>query len=203
MGRLRSGGLVPAWTAWPGIRDRDSLSVRDRDRHSVRDRDSVRDRNRLKDSDSDRVGALGMLGVVTVALWLLAACGPNAPQPQDPVWGKQPCAHCAMVVDDRAHAAQLLTTEGDRHYYDDIGCMIAWDAERPGTAVGRWVRNAAADPKAAAPAGWLDAERTAYRTDAQTPMDFGLEAAAQGVDFAAARAKVASRLRAPAGDRHE
>lgn len=135
---------------------------------------------------------------------MLVACGPSTPEPQDPVWGKQPCAHCAMVVDDRAHAAQLVTEEGDRHYYDDIGCMLAWDAEHPRLAVVRWVRNPAAELKAAGAAGWLDAERTAYRTDAQTPMDFGLEAAATGVDLAAARAKVAARLLAPpAGGRHD
>ena len=67
-------------------------------------------------------------------------------EPEDAVWGKQPCEHCQMLVSHRASAAQLVL-DGERYYFDDLGCMIQWLDERHRTARA-WV---------VAGAGWVDA----------------------------------------------
>ncbi|MBI4953148.1 MAG: hypothetical protein HY908_14030 [Myxococcales bacterium] len=114
--------------------------------------------------------------------WLLApvawlACA-GGDKPVDPVWGKQPCAACAMLVSEPRHAGQLVTESGDRFYFDDPGCLAAYLAERtasaePAARVGAaWVRDEAGS--------WIDARSARYRTGARTPMDYGFEAQADG-----------------------
>jgi hypothetical protein len=88
-------------------------------------------------------------------------------QPTDPVWSKEPCAHCAMVVGDRRYAAQAVA-DGDRRWFDDVGCMVLWEDARKTKPTHRWVRDAEAG-------GWLDARVARYVAGAKTPMDFGFE----------------------------
>ncbi len=104
----------------------------------------------------------------------------------EPVWGKQPCVHCRMLVGDPRYAAQLLTPDGERAYFDDVGCMASYLAQH--RAAKAWVR--AADGR------WLEASATRYRTGAATPMDYGFIVDANGpLDFTAVRAGVAQRER--------
>ncbi len=86
----------------------------------------------------------------------------------DPVWGKEPCAHCRMLVGERRYAAQVVS-DGDRKYFDDIGCMVSFLAEHK--AERSWVR---VDGR------WADAKGARYAKGAKTPMDFGWEARAEG-----------------------
>jgi len=44
---------------------------------------------------------------------LLSSCEDPA-TPKDPVWGKQPCASCAMLVSDPRFAAQASLGSGQR-----------------------------------------------------------------------------------------
>lgn len=104
-----------------------------------------------------------------LALAALVACGTDD-LPRDPTWGKEPCAHCRMLVEDRLHAAQAVD-RGDRYFFDDVGCLVLWGRGRP-KAHG-WVRDGAAS-------GWLDAAKARYRGGASTPMDFGFEARSDG-----------------------
>lgn len=120
---------------------------------------------------------LGAAGLV------LFACT-KTDEPVDPVWGKEPCAHCKMLVSDRRYAGQVVA-DGDRRYFDDIGCMVGWlegkKAER------MWVRDAALG-------GWLEAKSARYVEGARTPMDFGFEARAEGgVGWDEMRDKVIAR----------
>lgn len=120
---------------------------------------------------------LGAAGLV------LFACT-KTDEPVDPVWGKEPCAHCKMLVGDRRYAGQVVA-DGDRRYFDDIGCMVGWlegkKAER------MWVRDAALG-------GWLEAKSARYVEGARTPMDFGFEARAEGgVGWDEMRDKVIAR----------
>lgn len=112
-------------------------------------------------------------------LALLAAPGLGCRQgpaaAEEPVWGKQPCDHCAMLLSERLHGAQVATVQGDRLFFDDVGCMVAWDAEHPGKAEARWVRRFDQPPRGT---GWLRAETAAYERAAHTPMDFGFVAVA-------------------------
>ena len=84
--------------------------------------------------------------------------------PIDPVWGKQPCAHCAMVVSEPRFAAQALEDDGTRTYFDDVGCLALWIDER--RAARAWARDGAAGP-------WVDVTKARFRAGEQTPMGFG------------------------------
>jgi copper chaperone NosL len=113
------------------------------------------------------------LGAAALAL---AACS-KSDAPDEPAWGKQPCAHCAMLLSDRRFAAQVLTEPGDRRYFDDIGCMVLWLEERKPRVTGLWVHDADGNR-------WLDARLAHYVAGARSPMDFGFEAhASAGVAF--------------------
>lgn len=106
---------------------------------------------------------LGVAGLVVLACT-------KTDEPTDPVWGKEPCAHCRMLVGDKRYAGQVVTN-GDRKFFDDVGCMVTWLADAKAERV--WVRDALANR-------WLEAKSARYVEGAKTPMDFGFEARAEG-----------------------
>lgn len=114
---------------------------------------------------------------------IVLGCSNDLDRAVDPVWGKQACEHCKMLVSHRASASQLVL-DGERYHFDDIGCMIQWLDEKRRTARA-WVR--AGD-------SWLDAEQARYRGGAMTPMDHGYVASADGdVTYTEMRTRVLSR----------
>lgn len=120
---------------------------------------------------------------------VLVACE-SASTPVDPVWGKEPCGSCAMLVSEPMHAAQLGTHEGKRVYFDDVGCMAAYVQERGIGPAKMWVRDSSGN--------WVDARGARFRSGARTPMDYGFVVAADGsFDFGsieqAARARRGKR----------
>ncbi len=121
---------------------------------------------------------------------LLAACTQGAPQAEDPYWGKQPCAHCSMLVSETAPSAQALLENGQRKYFDDLGCLIAWEERKSPKLTARWVRTPADD-------GWVAPEATFFSTGHATPMDFGFLPSAKGVSFGEVRVAVLSKTRRP------
>lgn len=119
------------------------------------------------------------------AAMLLVSCA-KTDEPVDPVWGKEPCAHCAMLVGDRRAAAQI-GGGGERRFFDDVGCMVLWlerRAERPARV---WVHEEGAR--------WVDAASARYQGGARTPMDFGFVAAKAGVGWEDVRAAVLAKER--------
>lgn len=113
-----------------------------------------------------------MKAAVLLALTLgLLGCE-SADGPKDPVWGKQPCGSCAMLVSEPPHAAQLVTADGTRVYFDDLGCMASWVLERNASPPKMWVRDAAG--------AWVDARSAKFKGGGKTPMDFGFSHAADG-----------------------
>ena len=110
-----------------------------------------------------------MKALVTLWLCALAACGRAGLAAEEPVWGKQPCESCAMLLSDKANGAQVLTTGDERLFFDDIGCLALWSAQHPSEARGSWVRTA--DTQA-----WLPLERARFVAAPHTPMDFGFAA---------------------------
>jgi copper chaperone NosL len=108
--------------------------------------------------------------------------------PAEPVWGKEPCASCKMLVSDKRYAAQAIDASGEHRFFDDIGCMVVWMDGHRG-AVRAWVREPATG-------SWLDPRTARYMQGARTPMDFGFEARADGeVSFDAVRVAVLERKR--------
>lgn len=106
-------------------------------------------------------------------LALLGALGcENPDRPEDPVWGKQACGSCAMLVSDPTSAAELVTADGTRVFFDDVGCMPTYVRERNVSPKHMWVRSASGQ--------WVDAKSARYRTGHKTPMDFGFVPAPDG-----------------------
>ena len=112
-----------------------------------------------------------MKAVLLLMLVLTAACGRNDDAPKEPVWGKQPCENCAMLLSEKEHGAQLVTAEGERLYFDDLGCMVAWTDAHPQPVLRQWVRTADTQK-------WLPLERANFAPAKHTPMDFGFIATA-------------------------
>lgn len=140
-----------------------------------------------------------LLGVVAVAVGL-ATCKPSVPEAEDPIYGKEPCAHCAMLVSEPRFAAQLQD-DGPRRYFDDVGCMVNYMQEHAGTGVQAWVHNHDGE-------GWLPAHSARYRSGVRTPMDSGFVAVVAGTAEGlltleqvqdAMRQRAAQRQQAPAG----
>jgi copper chaperone NosL len=122
------------------------------------------------------------------AMALVVACADNQ-KPIEPVWGKQACAHCSMILSDRRFGAQTVTSAGDRLFFDDPGCMAVFFEERGVAPVHAWVREAGSDR-------WLDARAATYVAGAPSPMGFGYEArAGDGVGWDAMRARVIEKAK--------
>lgn len=113
--------------------------------------------------------ATALLGLIVLG------CGRDASQPVEPVWGKEPCAHCAMLVGEPRTAAQAVNARGDHVFFDDIGCLVLWSTEQKKAPPQRlWVH-------AATGKSWLPARSARYLGGQQTPMDYGF-VAAEGTD---------------------
>jgi nitrous oxide reductase accessory protein NosL len=115
-----------------------------------------------------RRSLLRALAIVVV----LAACA-TADGPTEPIWGKQACANCAMVLSDRRFGAQVLSGAGDRFFFDDPGCMVVFLEEHGLESARAWVHEDGAGR-------WVDARDARYASGAMTPMDFGYEPKSTG-----------------------
>jgi hypothetical protein len=124
--------------------------------------------------------------VATALVALGVACQSAADAPKDPVWGKQACSNCAMLVSEPHFAAQLLTPAGDHLYFDDVGCMAAFLARKKPSPQRAWVRD---------PGGnWVTTELAHFSKGAKTPMDYGFEFSETGeLSWDAVRAAVRER----------
>ena len=126
----------------------------------------------LRHRSSRRAFAL-VLAACAVCALVLVACTPAAEVPQEPVWGKQPCAHCQMVVATPDSTGQALAADGRRVWFDDLGCLVAWSLDAKPAPRKQWVREFG-KPQ------WLVAETARYEAGHETPMDFGFAARAAG-----------------------
>lgn len=128
------------------------------------------------------------LFAICAGLLVVAACR-RTETATEPVWGKEPCAHCKMLVSDKRYAAQVIDETGEHRFFDDIGCMVLWiDAHKAPERA--WVRVETSG-------AWLDARTAQYVQGARTPMDFGFEvsAGAPGVPFDSVREAVRAKKR--------
>jgi hypothetical protein len=118
---------------------------------------------------------------------LLAAACESSDLPVDPVWSKQACSSCGMIVGDRHTAAEVLTKSDERIFFDDPGCMLAWLSSHPNQEKHAWVKDAQGT-------SWLDAHTAKWNSGAATPMDYGWTASANdGQSFDEMRAAVLAR----------
>jgi hypothetical protein len=121
----------------------------------------------------------------TLLVGLLLVCCSKSDQAVDPVWGKQPCNGCGMIVENKRTAAEILTNDGERLFFDDPGCMVMWLESHHASR--SWAMDANRGT-------WIDATRAHWKSGATTPMDYGWEAtSAEGSSFEEMRTKVRAR----------
>ena len=104
--------------------------------------------------------ALAFAAVVS----LVAASCDDGTKPIDPVWGKQACASCAMLLSDPRFGAELTSEDGTRAFFDDPGCMATYVRERGVQPKAMWVHTSS---------GWVSARGARYAKGQASPMDFG------------------------------
>jgi hypothetical protein len=132
-----------------------------------------------------------LIYIILSLVALLAGC--NADNTAlEPVWGKQPCAHCHMLLSDPSNAGQLVTIAGERLYFDDVGCLVEQLLDEPGTVARAWVRDAGGH--------WVHASSARYERGLETPMGYGFAPRAAGsFEFADLQREVAQRRLARSG----
>jgi len=112
--------------------------------------------------------------------------------PVDPVWDRDACERCGMILSDRRFAAQLRYAHDPTvRHFDDLGCaLLFWDErESAGSSPEEiWVRDRDAD-------AWLDARRTRFLADPHTPMGYGFAALEEGPGAALDLESVHRRVR--------
>lgn len=97
----------------------------------------------------------------------LTACVEVDAKPQDPLWERESCSHCRMVLSEKRFAVQRILGNGEIHYYDDIVCALKH-------------RHAPDDGKLyVRPDGgndWIPAQEASYESGLTTPMNSGFGA---------------------------
>lgn len=133
-----------------------------------------------------------VLSVVGGAIaWSVLASSKLPDGPVDIVWDKAACAACGMHVGEPPFAAQLTTTDGRTHAFDDPGCLFLWVEEHRPEVHTIYFRDHRSDR-------WIAESRVAFVPIEPSPMGFGLGAVDVGTPGAigldAARAKCLERL---------
>ncbi len=77
---------------------------------------------------------------------------------------------CAMVVEKNDFAAQLAAKSGKTWVFDDVGCMVLWQADKVFVEAPKlWVYTMDSNK-------WIDATKAYYSTSEYTPMKHGFGA---------------------------
>jgi hypothetical protein len=136
--------------------------------------------------------ALVLAAVGGAFAFSLAVAGALPDGPVDVVWDKAPCSACGMHVGEPSFAAQLTTTDGTTHAFDDPGCLFLWVDEHAPEVHASWFRHWQ-EPR------WIAGDTAAFVATEPTPMGFGLAAVDAGtpgaIDVAAARVLCLDRIR--------
>jgi copper chaperone NosL len=130
---------------------------------------------------------IGLAIVTALALLVVFVVRGAGTLPDEPVpvaWDRDVCAHCGMHVGEPRHAAQLVTTDGRVHNFDDVGCALDYlEQHRP--AIHRLWFHGEGD-------AWIPAAEAGFVAAPYTPMGSGLLA----VDRAVAGARSFDEVRA-------
>lgn len=100
-------------------------------------------------------------------LLFTSACLKQELKPQEPIWGKQTCATCRMILSEKRYAVQRVLSSGEILYYDDLNCALNHDHLTKGGTL--YVRPYGGD-------NWVEAEKAMYSGGLMTPMNSGFGA---------------------------
>lgn len=108
-----------------------------------------------------------------ILTFLALSCQEIKLEPTEPVWEREGCAHCRMVLSEKRFAVQRILNSGEKHFYDDINCALKHnhlDNE------GKLFVRPYGDEK------WVSAEEVNYQSGLRTPMNSGFGALKTGGD---------------------
>ena len=139
---------------------------------------------RPRDIPWGTLGGLALVMALITGIVLVVRGGQRVPDELQPIaWHRQSCAHCQMLIGEPAHAAQLITADGEVLGFDDPGCALRYLDERHPIVHRMWFHHGTSDR-------WLPSTEVRFTTGATTPMGFGLLAVDRGtpgaIDLAAA-----------------
>jgi copper chaperone NosL len=85
--------------------------------------------------------------------------------------GEEACDHCRMLINEERFAAALVTADGETRKFDEIGCLLEYQAANNASVRRYWVRCYRSSQ-------WLDAQQAffVYSQQLHTPMGCGLAA---------------------------
>jgi hypothetical protein len=127
--------------------------------------------------------------LLCLAWFVVRSQGPPA-GPVAAVWDKTACSECRMHLGEPGFAAQLQTSGGQVHWFDDPGCLFLFRAgERPAVHAVYYHHHEQDH--------WLPEAEAAFLRVHPTPMGFGFGAVEAGrpgaVSLAAAEQEVLAR----------
>lgn len=116
---------------------------------------------------------IGRLLLSLAAVSILAACGggDNRDDPPDIRYGEEVCAQCGMIISEARYAAAYVTAAGDVRLFDDVGGMLAYDAQNREELSVYWVHDFNTEK-------WLRADTAVYVLSDKlaSPMGWGVAA---------------------------
>jgi|SRR5665647_1752336 len=110
-----------------------------------------------------------LLNLILLLLPLtLSACQPTEEiKPQEPLWEKEPCSRCKMILSEKRYAVQRILKNGEIHFYDDLNCALAHHhKDNEGTL---YVRPFGVEK-------WVLTNEVSYQSGLRTPMGSGIGA---------------------------
>lgn len=132
--------------------------------------------------------AVGVLAAAGLAgAFALAQRSPQGPVPV--AWDHTTCARCRMLVSDPRFAAQLHAESGEVVFFDDPGCLLAFENEWKQPVRATWFHHLEEDR-------WVSADAVVFVPADPTPMGYGLgarEKPSEGLSLEAALRAVLAR----------
>lgn len=104
-------------------------------------------------------------------IFTLPGCLTEKNQIREPLWGKESCSRCRMILSEKRFSAQRVFTKGEPFFYDDINCALMHKHSRSDGTL--YVRPYGDDQ-------WIHAKEAKYSSGLRTPMNSGYGAVKKG-----------------------
>lgn len=114
-----------------------------------------------------------MLKIINIMMliFLSIACEKGMAKPQEPIWGKESCGRCRMILSEKRYAVQRILNSGQIIFYDDMNCALLDPTHKDEGKL--YVRPFGGDD-------WVAAEGARYNSGFQTPMNSAIGAMKNG-----------------------
>ena len=118
--------------------------------------------------------------------FFFSGCLKQQLKPEEPIWGKQACATCRMILSEKRYAVQRVLPSGEIIYYDDMNCALkhSHNKNQAGDEGILYVRPYGGEV-------WIRADEAKYASGLMTPMNSGYGAQKVGgtINFSEIRKK--------------